>query len=595
MRQCECSAAATAFLLSRMTSLARPVTLGPGRTTAGAAVGGTPAALPPPLARALTDRLHGLIENTFLIDLPYDDHKRPLPLPPAGGGAPGGAEPWFNLDGSDACVAIRFAHLLASQSPAERGAPLWLGPCFRLFAELGDVSDFDAMLGCPLAGFGCEALDRFADLPARTREGMVSVVFYASAWLREVVGVFCSRLDALGDGNAEEAAEVSSKVLARLAQLRLLGLLLDHLVSEHAAPLALPDLNRPLADGSAGAAAVTAARSAAAAAQPGSASAAAAALAAERAAAAKPAGVAARLRPLPLAALRALAVDGPAAAPLASLTPACYVLADLHSRLTVLLKKQVPSFLGAAAAPTTAPSEAAPEVLATLRPLLPAVCGHLDASLRALRDQPDQAAAAGGWMPGLPGDDCAFTAALLPLRTVAPVAALHATARRVAHAALDSFALLLAAAKPHDATLAPALLAALAAQAAANKPADGDGAAQRPLPAAVDAWTAAHWLQAAKVAFGYVSGAMAPPSCAEDLALDLSLLRMLAAIVAVAEERVGALPAVLWWCAVRGDGRGMRQKALGTVSVTAACCVSATPYMTFVLARHLRIVKTQLR
>lgn len=90
----------------------------------------------------------------------------------------------------------------------DRASLAWMGPCFKLFMDLqqqtiGDLSDVDGLLGCPVALFPPEVVDTFVDYPCKTRELFVAAVFFTISWLRELVGVFANQIGptAVADGS----------------------------------------------------------------------------------------------------------------------------------------------------------------------------------------------------------------------------------------------------------------------------------------------------------------------------------------------------------------------------------------------------------
>jgi hypothetical protein len=89
-----------------------------------------------------------------------DDEGRLQPLAPVT--LPGGMQvtpqPWLNLDGDLAPVCLSLLPLLVSEDPGERACLTWLGAAFRLFSSLemammGELTNIDALLGCPVAMF----------------------------------------------------------------------------------------------------------------------------------------------------------------------------------------------------------------------------------------------------------------------------------------------------------------------------------------------------------------------------------------------------------------------------------------------------------
>jgi hypothetical protein len=68
---------------------------------------------------------------------------------------------WLNLDGDLAPIYLNLLPVLVSEDAGERACLSWLCAAFRLFAALEvalhrDLTNIDALLGCPIAMFPAE-------------------------------------------------------------------------------------------------------------------------------------------------------------------------------------------------------------------------------------------------------------------------------------------------------------------------------------------------------------------------------------------------------------------------------------------------------
>eukprot|EP00808_Paulinella_micropora_P030189 g12033.t1 len=145
-------------------------------------------------------------EDLFLVD----SHEGKVPSPQL----PGTrllADNWFNLDGENAGIAVQFLPLLVK----DQRLLLVLCPMFRLLSAIeritaqGSLSNIDALLGCPLLLFRESALEDFAEHDYSTRRLLLSSLFYAANWCREVLSTF----------GAQSPPEMQGKVCFRLQQL----------------------------------------------------------------------------------------------------------------------------------------------------------------------------------------------------------------------------------------------------------------------------------------------------------------------------------------------------------------------------------------
>eukprot|EP00887_Chlorella_sp_A99_P000490 scaffold17.g490.t1 len=355
---------------------------------------------------------------------------------------------WWNLDGSNAQVALKLLSLVALEvapGPARPGQlrSASLVPLFstiRLLAELElakqrSLGTIDAVLGCPLSLFPQSLVDpgRFAGLEAAQESAVLLGLWYSLNWLREVANAFARQMGAGG----ESAGGLELKLFARLRQACQLEVVLDSLLPLAPPLFHLPALGSTLPSSAAAGGALAllskkaphkAIKKKAAAGKKnnnkkkgseeedsmgpaptgradtqlgGSTTTQAQSSTTTQAAGAQAAVAAARglghlaterwkLRSLQLQQLRVLAGMGSSVRCFAMLPPAAYLLAELLEKLQAVLpvSKRAGSFPGKAGIKShqfaAQDSLTACQVLDALKPVLPALRIHMDAALAAV-------------------------------------------------------------------------------------------------------------------------------------------------------------------------------------------------------------------
>ncbi|KAG2491003.1 hypothetical protein HYH03_010675 [Edaphochlamys debaryana] len=228
-----------AELLQRTTGAGAGAAGGPQRQAHGQAAGGAAGgaeAVPwgltlPKEARAyVLGVVQDLLEAAFIVNQSDLPNLPPVRVP--GSSRTMRCSAWMNLDPQETeNVAIRIWPLVGSLSPSERGALTWMAPCLRLVCTCtlqcnGDLSDVDALLGCPLVMPDLDVLqdtnkddeNHLHSMPAAASVAVITALQAACSWLREVLNCF-------GPSNAvrlqtiDQADNAQGKLTLRVANL----------------------------------------------------------------------------------------------------------------------------------------------------------------------------------------------------------------------------------------------------------------------------------------------------------------------------------------------------------------------------------------
>lgn len=128
-----------------------------------------------------------------------------------------GGEPWFNLDGENAEVALRIFPLAVSGDKEEQLQLAKLPAQISLLQVLenkqsGNLEAINALLGCPLHLFPEQALDECA---AEARQDLAKVLVHAVNWCREILRVFTEGVDLTSAEAVRRERETLRKVVRR--------------------------------------------------------------------------------------------------------------------------------------------------------------------------------------------------------------------------------------------------------------------------------------------------------------------------------------------------------------------------------------------
>ncbi|KAF6266710.1 Fanconi anaemia protein FancD2 nuclease-domain-containing protein [Scenedesmus sp. NREL 46B-D3] len=508
--QCQAHPGVLAFMMDQWAELLEQQ----GPAAAVAADGQQPqegaAATPKPMLEWLSEKLQDLLNSMFFADycqgMPdtQDEQQAGAHTPPQpdiqldDSNIKG--QLWFNLDSAFSPIYIQVLPLAASRDPLKRAAPAWMPSALRLLAAVlqqlsaGDLNNIDALLGCPLAMPAARMFTdgRWEGLPLPSKVCVLTSLLHAICWLREVVAVFAPGVgaDVLGatagttsQAAVENLADTQNKLLMRLAQLRVLEALYQHLATNcPAAAQQLPDMACPLLLSTGRAAAAAALRKPPA--------------AAGKAAAKQtegptftPAEAMAKLRCLRLPASFALNTCLPPQMLLASLLPATHLAVDLQAKLKLLVTKaRRPAGLMPPPAPAAAAAAAAgpggllgpvcmpaaggvpaclqgvglQELVQQQLPMLPALQMHLSTALSVIRQPPEPGREV--LLEGLPGATSKVEDPVYQLMAVGAVVDALPAAHSLAMACMQTFTLLLGCHKELPEPLQLQVLAALAQQ-----------------------------------------------------------------------------------------------------------------------------------
>ena len=161
-----------------------------------------------------------------------------------------GGRPWFNLDGAgNSSLTIRILSLAASAQESERHSLFSMCSQLRLLsavvlAEKGNLEDIDALLGAPMQLVPNGWLQRFHDLLAEDQHLSCRVLFFACAWVLELINVYSSAVTSEQDPRAMSQAsdpphDFKNKLCFRLRNLGQLQVLLGECLRN------LPDAHVP--------------------------------------------------------------------------------------------------------------------------------------------------------------------------------------------------------------------------------------------------------------------------------------------------------------------------------------------------------------
>ena len=184
-----------------------------------------------PLLAWLRDQVEESFEGTFVGDL--DDPARWGD----GTAADRGGRPWFNLDPSDASLAIRILPLAASARESERHLLFSMCSQLRLlsavvWAQKGSLEDIDALLGAPMHLVPDGWLEKFEDLLPEDQDLCCQTLFFACTWVVELINVYSLPLVESAATQADPAQGFLRKLCLRLRNLQqlqaLLGACLQH-------------------------------------------------------------------------------------------------------------------------------------------------------------------------------------------------------------------------------------------------------------------------------------------------------------------------------------------------------------------------------
>ncbi|XP_068244044.1 Fanconi anemia group D2 protein isoform X2 [Palaemon carinicauda] len=162
----------------------------------------------------ICDKMTNDFQEVYILDIEQDTQPPEDMLP---------LEIRWNLEANeeDRKIALNLAPMVISLEQARvdpfdaEGSLVYMTTQFRLLRMLesrlhgGELSNIDALLGCPIYAPGEEVYDKFESLSQKEQHAALSCLFYTANWFRELINAFVTQKDKYCKG----------KVYGRLRQL----------------------------------------------------------------------------------------------------------------------------------------------------------------------------------------------------------------------------------------------------------------------------------------------------------------------------------------------------------------------------------------